>query len=52
MTKAELIEQLKLLSIDQQDPSEDHELADKLLLDYINDSGVTEAFESIERWYA
>lgn len=51
MTKEKLIEQLKLLSIDQQDPAVDHKLADKLLIEYINDPRVTEAFESIEKWY-
>lgn len=52
MTKQELIEKLKLLSIDQEDPSEEHEKADELLLEYIGDKQVRDAFEAIERWYA
>lgn len=34
------------------DPSDWHEEADKLLLEYINDSEITQLFEKIEKWYA
>ncbi|MEK6884191.1 MAG: hypothetical protein AABY22_31465 [Nanoarchaeota archaeon] len=30
---------------------DDHEEADQLLLKFINDHKVSEAFESIEKWY-
>lgn len=33
------------------DPEIDHATADELLLEYINDSEVSELFESIHKWY-
>jgi len=33
-------------------PSDWHLEADNLLLDYINDEQITEAFERIEKWYS
>lgn len=34
------------------DPEANHEEADDLLLRYIDDPGVTEAFRAIKKWYA
>jgi hypothetical protein len=34
------------------DPSDWHELADKSILEYINDKEISELFYEIERWYA
>ncbi len=48
MTKDELLEQLK----DLEGGEFDHMVADQLLIDYINDPKITEAYEAIERWYA
>jgi hypothetical protein len=51
MTREELIKELtKLTSGD--DPYEDHENADNLLLTFINDPKVTTLFNTIEKWYA
>ena len=33
------------------DPEMDHVKADELLLEYINDSEVSELFNSIDKWY-
>ena len=62
MNKLELIEQLNKIhkaSKDWRDaditdlsPDEGHEIADRLLLKYINDEEITKAFLQIERWYA
>ena len=49
MTKQELLTQLSnLVGIS---PDEAHVKADDLLLKYINDSEITQAFEKIEKWY-
>lgn len=34
------------------DPEVDHEKADQLLLDYIDDPEVTQVFYDIHKWYA
>lgn len=36
----------------QKDKEERHELADKALLEYINDPDVTRLFEEMDKWYA
>ena len=54
MTKQQLIEKLKEMHIDDQDYRDceaDHAKADGLLLEYIGDPEVSEAFEKIEKWY-
>lgn len=53
MTKQELIEKLKQIvtTNDREDFESSHMEADKALLEYINDPEVTEAFNSVERWY-
>jgi hypothetical protein len=51
MTKEELIKELKELK-DLGDPEIAHGRADDALLNYINDAEVTDAFNSIEMWYA
>jgi hypothetical protein len=56
MTKQELIEELekasKITFRGHIDPEAAHIKADELLLEYINDPEITEAFNKIERWYA
>ena len=49
MTKEELIDKLNGLC---SDPEENHIEADELLLEFINDEDVKEAFQSIYKWYA
>jgi len=51
MTKEQLIEKLKSL-IDNRDIEGAHVTADNLLLEYINDKEVSDAFHNIEKWYA
>lgn len=52
MTKQELIEELKKLQ-QSDDPEVAHMEADNLLLEFIDDDEeVSEAFNSIEMWYA
>lgn len=51
MTKQELLEKLEELH-DGWDHEANHSIADKLLLEFINDPEVTEAFDKIEKWYA
>ena len=46
----ELVAKLKQLA--NYDPEVAHLKADELLLAFINDDRVTEAFKEIERWYA
>jgi hypothetical protein len=54
MTKQDLIKQLKELSLDDghADVEMRHLHADALLLSFINDKEITEAFEAIRKWYA
>ncbi len=57
MTLAELITELQQLAERtaanaNTDPEDDHREADKLLLAFINDEQVTQAFSDIEKWYA
>jgi len=52
MKKEELIEKLKGLHGEDADAEIVHGMADKLLLEFINDPEVTEAFEKVGRWYA
>lgn len=47
----ELLEELKKLE-NSGDPEEAHARADDLLLVYIDNKKVTEAFENVPRWYA
>jgi hypothetical protein len=51
MTIEQLIERLKLLQHGG-DAEAIHVIADKLLLEFINNPEVTELFDSIEKWYA
>ena len=51
ITKEELLEKLRELS-NRGDTEDSHSEADFLLLDYINDEEIREAFVKIERWYA
>lgn len=51
MEKKELIEKLKLL-VRIGDPEAAHGNADDLLIEYINDLEVKDAFDEIEKWYA
>lgn len=49
MTKEELL--CKLANLENIEPKDGHYEADILLLDYINDEEITEAFQNLERWY-
>lgn len=51
MTKQELINKLTELQQDK-DYEVAHELADNLLLSFINDKDITQAFQKIEKYYA
>lgn len=56
MTKQELIDNLKALHTKDDDKYVDNEdthiRADELLLEFINDKEVSEAFNNIDKWYA
>ena len=53
MEKEELIEKLKTVEERIDGDQEDwHWEADNLLLQYINDERVTEAFREIDKWYS
>lgn len=51
MTKKELLTKLKDLQTDP-DIESGHAQADGILLAYINDHEIAEAFMALERWYA
>lgn len=51
MSKEELIVALKECA-ENSDTEIAHEVADKLLIIYINDQDIKEAFESIKKWYS
>lgn len=51
MTKQEIIDQLRLLAA-HDDPEHAHILADALLLAYIADDEIADAYEAIDKWYA
>jgi len=53
MTKDELLTQLRhLATMDEGDIETNHMEADDLLLKYINDAEITQAYEAIYKWYA
>ena len=60
MTKEELIQKLNeistrkcvIMGIETVDKEYNHIDADNLLLEYINDTDVTKAFNNIKKWYA
>jgi hypothetical protein len=52
MTKQELLDALRALKANESDPEENHVDADDLLLKFINDPEVTEAFNALHKWYA
>jgi hypothetical protein len=51
LTKDELLKRLASLASDW-DTEMAHYKADELLLAYINDAEITQAFEAIDKWYA
>jgi len=51
MTKEELIKELKHFA-EYDDAEIAHHKADRALLEFINDSEITEAFDDIIKWYA
>lgn len=51
MTKEELISSLKKLA-ELDDTERAHSDADELLLKYINDADIENAYNNIEKWYA
>ena len=52
ISRAELLSRLKELEGDWGDPEASHAEADELLLNYINDSEIEEAFEEVPKWYS
>lgn len=52
MSKEELILKLKKLSKETFDTESIHFEADELLLKYINDNEISDAYNSINKWYA
>jgi hypothetical protein len=50
--KEELIKKLNELAEDNRDIEDNHIKADILLLDYINDKDISDAYNKIEMWYA
>jgi hypothetical protein len=53
MTKEELLEKLEQCAeLDKRDPEAAHSDADELLIDYIDDPEIKEAYESFGKWYA
>lgn len=53
MSKQELIDKLKgLMDKHDNDRETAHIAADELLLDWINDSEIREAYNSFEKWHA
>ena len=50
VTKAEVLKTFK--ELEEVDPEVAHSEADELLLRYINDKDIEEAFEEVPRWYA
>lgn len=52
ISKAELLKELQELSKDSADPEASHAEADELLLRYVNDSEIEQAFDKVPRWYA
>lgn len=51
MNKSDLIEYLTYLQ-EFTDYEEAHILADKALLEFINDSEIKQAFDNLDKWYA
>jgi hypothetical protein len=51
MKKEELLIKLKEL-LQNNDTEKVHVIADKLLLEYINDTEIEEAYGNIHKWYA
>lgn len=51
MTKEELIKKLEELQKDT-DLERSHGEADDLLLEYINDNDIREAYDKLDKWYA
>jgi hypothetical protein len=52
MTKEQLVAALRRLSQGLVDEEIAHGNADRLLLEYINEAEVTEAWENIPKWFA
>jgi len=53
MTKKELIDSLcEIIKDTDGDIEINHQRADNLLLCYLDDKEITEAFEAIKKWYA
>jgi len=56
MTKDELLTELRKLDAevnpDWRDYEGDHINADKLLIEYINDPEIAEAYSNVGKWYA
>ncbi|MCP3681276.1 MAG: hypothetical protein GY861_01175 [bacterium] len=51
MTKDELLQKLKECAFGG-DTERDHAKADDLLIEYINDKDIENAYKAVEKWYA
>lgn len=51
MTKEELLESLNKCS-EMYNTEEAHVIADKLLIEYINDPEIKAAFNKVDKWYS
>ena len=52
LSKRKLIEKLQKIRGSSDDIEEGHIDADSLLLEYIDDENISEAYSAIEKWYA
>lgn len=52
--KETLIKKLKNMQVDNPDDDKEgwHERADSLLLEYLNDDEISEAFRGVPKWYS
>lgn len=50
--RTNLLRELRKLQGEDRDSEACHQQADDLLLEYIGDREITEAFKAIERWYS
>ena len=52
MSVEELVESLRDITYEKYDQETGHRRADELLLQYIGDDRVTDAFDAVGKWYS
>jgi hypothetical protein len=52
MKKETALEKLQEIAMNRRDKEFAHMAADQVLLDYIGDVDITDAFEKIDKWYS